>query len=233
MPFADEMKKAAKDLAWLLEVEVAKRIDNLSWTQSGSTAAFYITPSEKEPERVRAIDRVTHAVTEYEEKASLADCQSDIGSWYFDSATGRLYVHTALSGAVAPDAGDLYVAAYYLKRICDGQYPYPKELVFDGKWYDPRLKKDSISDLSVEISGFHQGGVSQTWTEFKLANADGALDEELADYVWENKIFTLKCGVPGDAYSSFVTIAQGRTGSITWDDDEIKVNIEDPMKGED
>lgn len=233
MPLADQLKKAAKRLAWLLEVEVAKRIDTLAWTQSGSTGAFYITPSEGEPERVRAIDLVTHAVTEYEEKASLADCQSDIGSWFFDSGTGRLYVHTTLSGAVAPSAGDFYFAAYYLKRFCDGQYPHPNELVFDGKWYDPRLKKDSIPDLSVELSGFHQGGVLQTWSDFKLINSDGALDEDLVDYIWENKIFTLKCGAPGDAYSSFVTVSQGRTGSITWDDDEITVGIEDPMKGED
>jgi hypothetical protein len=239
MTLAAQLGKAAKKLAWLFEVEVAKRIDNLSWTQSGATDAYFSTPPEGYPERVREINVVLHEVTEYEEKGNQGDCESDAGSWYFDPGTGHLYVHAtelgsgSAAGAFSPSSGNYYVAAYYWERFCDGQYPAPNELVFNGVWYEPRLKRDSIPDLSMEIAGFEEGGVRQTWSEIRLANGDGALDEEIVDYIWENKVFVLKVGEPGDPYASFVTVSRGRTGSIGGNDDEVTIGIEDPMKAED
>lgn len=243
MTLAAEIKRAAKRLAWLLEIEVAARIDNLVWTQNGSADTYYITPLEGIPSRIREIDQglvvvsgplTAHVVTEYagpDTIADLAACEATPGSWFFDPATGDLYIHTT-SGA-APDSGNFYIALYFLKRFCDGQYPAPNELVFNGIWYDPRLKKDSLPDFSMEIAGFQEGGVRQTWGEMKLANADGALDQELDDYIWENKIYILKVGSPGDLYASFITVSRGRTGSISWDDKEIMIGVEDPLKAED
>lgn len=239
MPFADQLKKAAKRLAWLFEVEVAKRIDNLAWTNVPGTDAYYITPAEGEPSRIREIDGVLHAVTEYAEQASLAACESTAGSWFFDSATGRLYIHAteigAGSGAVSgdPSAGDYYIAAFFWKLYCDGQFPAPNELIFNGKWYDPRLERDSIPDLSMELARFHEGGVRQTWGDIRLTNGDGALDQEIVNYIWENKIFLLKVGSPGDSYAQFVTVSRGRTGSISWNESEITIGIEDPLRAED
>lgn len=240
MTYAAQLGKAAKDLVWRLRIEVAKRLDNLVWTAAGSDT-YYITPSEGEPSRVRGIDRMLHAVTEYSEAANLAGCQATPASWFFDTATGRLYIHATEvgsgsgsgSGAVIPSSGDYYVAGYFWKRFCDGQRAAPNELVFSGKWYDPRLKRDSIPDLSMEISGFHEGGVRQTWGEMRLANGDGALDEEIVDYIWENKVFILDVGQPGDTDAQFVTVSRGRTGSISWDENEITIGIEDPLKAED
>lgn len=234
MTLAAESAKARKDLAWLLEIEVAKRIDALVWALATSgSPAYYITPTEGEPGRVREIDRTSHAITEYSEEASLAACQAAAGSWFFDTATGRLYVNT--TGGTDPSGGDYYVAAYYWKLYCDGQHPAPKELVFNGAWYDPKLDKASLPVLAMEVSGFHEGGVRQTWGALKLLNGDGSLDQELVDYIWENKVFILKVGVPGDAYAQFVTAARGRTGSITWSLDEgtVTIGLQDPLRAED
>jgi hypothetical protein len=214
----------------------------LTWgaEETSSLNTYSIPLLEGKPSRVREIDRgvtvasgvsTAHVVTEYAEAVDLAACDATPGSWFFDPATGDLYVHTTLGSA--PRSGDFYIAMYFWKRYCDGQYPAPNELVFGGVWYDPRLKKDSIPDLSMEIAGFNEGGVRQTWGEMALENADGALDQEIADYIWENKIFVLKVGVPGDPYAEFVTVSRGRTGSITWDDKEIKIGVEDPLKAED
>lgn len=240
MTYAAQLQKAAKDLIWLLEIEVAKRLDNLSWTAAGSDT-YYITPTEGEPTRVREVDRVLHEVTEYTEAGNLAGCQATPASWFYDTATGRLYVHTtelgsgSISGAgsAIPSSGDYYIAGYFWKRYCDGQRTAPNEVIFNGIWYDPRLKRDSIPDLSMELSGFNEGGVRQTWGEMRLANGDGALDQEIVNYFWENKIFVLKIGAPGDTYAQFVTVSRGRTGSVSWDENEITIGIEDPLKAED
>ncbi|MBE3109703.1 MAG: hypothetical protein IMZ46_04170 [Acidobacteria bacterium] len=239
MTLANELKRAAKKLAWLLEIEVGKRIDDLFWAPISGAEVYYTTPADGCPSRIREIDRISHLVTEYDEKFHQDDCEATPGSWYFDFATGILYVHAtecgsgSAFGAVSPASGQYYVCAYYWKRFCDGQYPEPDELVFNGVWYDPRLKRDSLPDFSMELAGFDQGGVRQTWGEMKLANADGALDQDIVDYIWENKVFVLKIGSPGDAYASFVTVSRGRTGSIGWDDREITVGVEDPLKAED
>lgn len=239
MTLANELKRAAKKLAWLLEVEVGRRLDALAWTPISGTDAFYTMDAPGYPSRIREIDRVSHVVTEYQEQAHQDGCEATPGSWYFDLATGTLYVHASgfgsgsSYGSLSPSSGQYYVCAYYWRRFCDGQYPAPNELIFNGVWYDPRLKRDSLPDLSVELSGFQEGGVRQTWGEMKLGNADGALDMEIVDYIWENKIFVLKVGSPGDLYASFVTVSRGRTGSIAWDDREITIGVEDPMKAED
>lgn len=230
MTLAAQSLKAGKDLAWLLEVEVAKRVDDLVWAAAGSDA-YYITPAEGEPERVREIDVVLHTVTQYAEQSTLAGCQGDPGSWYFDAATGRLYVHTTLG--TAPASGDFYLAAYYWRRYCDGQREAPCELVFNGHWYDPRLVADSIPDFSMEVAPFQEGGVRQTWGSMKLANGDGALDQDLVDYFWENKVFVLRVGQPGDDYADFVTVSSGRTGSVVWDEREVTIGVLDPLRAED
>ena len=247
MTFAAELGKAGKRLAWLLEIEIAKRIDNLSWTQVSGSEAFWIAITEPPPSRVRGIDLETHEVSEWEEESDVAGVEAVAGSWFYDGAAGRLYVHPTSLGIVsgsgsasdttlpagAPDGGDYFIAMYFWRCFCDGQYPAPEELVFNGIWYDPRLKKDSIPDLSQEITGFQDGGIRQTWGEMRLTNGDGKLDQEIADYVWENKVYVLKLGSPGDAYGDFVTISRGRTGSIGWDDALVSVGVEDPMRAED
>jgi hypothetical protein len=232
MTFQNELGKAGKRLAWLLEIEVVKRIDDLSWTVVGGTAAYWTAAAPGKPGRVREMDLVTKSIAEYTEEVSQGDCESTPGSWYFDSATGRLYLHSTGTGGASPASGDFYIAAYYWKRYCDGQYPAPNELVFNGIWYDPRLKRDSIPDLSMEVPGFDEGGIRQTWGQMALANGDGALDQEIVDYIWENKTFVLKIGVPGEAYGSFIVVSRGRTGSVSWNDDEVMIGIEDPMRGE-
>lgn len=240
MPLSDAVKKARKDLIWLLEIEVAQRIDDKAWTSAGS-GTYYIVPAARKPSRIREIDRTVHELIEYSEEASLANCQATPASWFFDSATGRLYVHAtdvgsgsgSGGGADIPSSGDYYIAAYFWKLFCDGLRPAPNEVVYNGRPYDARLKAESIPEFSMEVSNFLEAGVRQAWGDLKLANGDGGLDQDLVDYIWENKVFVLKVGEPGDTYAQFSTVSRGRTGSTTWDEDEITVGIEDPLQAED
>lgn len=197
------------------------------------TTTYYldIGLAKGHPTRIRGIDRSTGAVVDLDEKASAFEVEWTVSSWYFDDATGLVYLH--LPDESDPGAGNYYLAFYFWRRFCDGQYPEPDEVVFNGVWYEPRLKRDSIPDFTQEISGFEEGGVRQAWGPLKLENADGLLDEEFVDYVWESKIYQLKVGARGGAYADFRTVSRGRTGSITWEDAEVTINAEDPLKAED
>lgn len=235
MTLAAQQNKAAKDIFWLLEIELGMRIDDLAWTQVPATEAWWIVPVEGKPSRIRTIDRTTHVLTELEEKASQADVEANPGTWFYDTTTGRLYIRMTTTGSVSeePGSGAYYAMMLFWRLFCDGQRPAPNEIVYNGRWYDPRMMIDSIPSISVEIGSFLEGGVRQTWGSLKLANGDGQLDVELADYIWENKIFILKAGSPGDTYAQLATISRGRTGSTTWTDTEVTLGIEDPLAAED
>lgn len=196
------------------------------------TYTLQVGTGRGDPSRIRVIDRTTGEVTELSHESSEDAVEWTPGSWYFDEATGTLYIH--LPDGTDPAAAGYYIAAYFWRKFCDGQYPDPEAIEdAEGRWIDPRLKKDSIPDLTMEISGYQEGGVRQTWGSMKLANANGALDEAIVDEIWENKIYVLKVGSPGDAYADFTAISRGRTGSISWDDGEITIGVEDPLKAED
>ncbi len=234
MTLAAEQIKAEKRLVWLFELELGYRIDDKSWTQAASpnTACWYMDhAAERKPARVRQLLRSTHAITTYTEKGSLADSHANASSWYYDAATGRLYVHTSAGDSPAT-SGKYYGMSHFWRRYVTDQFDLP-DTVLDpgGRWIEPRLRAN-IPEFSIEVNEFTNVGVSQTWSAICLANADGALDPELAKYIWHMCLCYLKVSAKGDTIGNFVTVCRGRTGSIGWTEEQVEVRIEDQLKAE-
>lgn len=231
-PLELELAKATKALAYLLEIELGHRIDTDSWTQcdAPNTAVFWIDhAAEGEPSRVKECDRSTHAIAEYEAADDVADCQATASSWFYDSATGRLYVHT--SGGDSPStSGAYYVMSLFWERLCDGQYEGSKAVYYNGVWYLPYLDESSIPDVSLEVSMFSEGGVKQSFGTIDLINADGYFDQRVADYIYCGKKAVLQVGVPGSALADFVTIWRGWTGNWECTDERLSISTEDERK---
>ena len=235
MTLAIEQGKAAKRLVYLLEIEVGHRIDADSWTvcAAPNTSVFWMDHlAEGEPTRVKECARATHSLEEYAEKASIAECQGTAKTWYYDSTTGRLYVHT--SGGNDPStAGTYYLCAYFWERLCDGQREGSEAVYYNDAWYLPYLDETSIPDVTLEVSTHSEGGIKQSFGTVGLLNADGYFDTRVADYVYTGKQAVLKVGAPGDAYGDFTTIWRGRTGGLTWSDETLEVDTEDDRKAAD
>ena len=229
---ATEFDKAAKTLAYLLEIELGHRIDTDTWTQvtAPNTAVFWTDHlAEGAPSRVKECDRSAHTIAEYAPATSIAACQAAASSWFYDSLTGRLYVHT--SGGDSPStASAYYIASYFWEKLCDRQYEGSRALYFNSYWYLPYLDESSIPDVSLEVSMFSEGGVRQSFGTIGLLNADGYFDSRVAAYVYEGKRAVLKVGVPGSAYSSFKTIWRGWTGNWNWTDERLELSTEDERK---
>jgi hypothetical protein len=226
MTLTAEQGKAAKELDYLLEIEIGHRIDADTWQNEGA-GAFSIAHLEGEPSRVKACVRSTHVITTYAKVGSIVACQGALSSWYYTA--GRLYVH--MSGGDLPStASKYYLSSYFWECLCNGQREGSQALYNNDVWYLPYLDESSIPDVSLEVSMFSDGGIRQSFGTISLLNADGYFDSRIADYIYSGKQAVLKVGAPGDTYVQFVTIWRGWTGNLTWTDEHLAIDTEDERK---
>lgn len=210
------------DLVSLLEIELGHRIDEDVWTQSGADNSWYISHPEGEPSKVEQC--LASVVTAYTERASLALCNANASSWFWDSANTRLYVHT--SGSDDPGGGSYLIQSYFWEYFCNKQ---AGDIIFNSHNYLPYLD-NTIPSITVETSGYHEGGTLQTFGTISVINTDGYFDTRLSDYIYEAKKIIYKVGKKGDAYGSYITFWIGWTGNIGWSDAYVKIGIDDLRK---
>lgn len=230
MTLAAQQAKNEKELIYRFRIEVGHRIDTDTWVQADApnTDCYSIAHAEGKPSKVREYLKASDTIAEYTERASLALCQANASSWFFDTATNALYVHTS-SGA-APDSGDFLVESHFWEAFCDRQLSAPYEITYDGKWCPAILDHDSIPDVSLEVTPFSDGGIKQSFGSIALFNGDKYFDSRLADYIYEAAQAILEVGSPGDADAAYTTIWWGWTGQTEYDDETVIINFEDPRK---
>ncbi len=235
MTLAVEQAKAEKALVWLFEAELVYRIEGKAWTQADApnTACWWMAHlTEGEPSRVYQLLRSTHVIGQFTERATLALCQSNASSWYYDASNGRLYVHMS-DGDSPATASKYYLRSHFWERAVTHQYPMP-DTIYDpaGRFIKPRLII-RIPEYSQEVNDFQKAGDRETWSSVLLENGDGYYDAKTAAYVWTMCLFYLKAGARGDAIANYTTVIRGRTGSLGWRDQELEVRTEDQIKAED
>lgn len=207
------VKRVCLDLSYNDEVGFVGSSWGLGFEIDYSYYIFYV---EGKPSKVEE-DGV--ALTE---RASLALCNDNAGSYFWDSANTRLYIHTTGSD----DPAGYIVVAYFWEYLTNAQYT-DEDIVFNGNVYLPYLNDDDIPDITNETSGYQEGGTRQSFGSVRVINADGRYDTRLTDYIYEAKKIILKAGQKGDNYASYVTYWIGWTGGIGWSDEYIDIDIED------
>lgn len=220
MAFEDHLGDAVRQDIYLLEIEVGHRIDVDVWTQDGGNPSWYIPHAEGKPSKVEE-DGV-----EYTERASLADCNADVLSWYWNSGNTRLYVHT--SGSDDPDGASYIILSYFWEYFINMQFDEP--IVFNDHYYLPYLNDENVPEISFEVSGYQEAGIVQGFGTLRLINADGYFDSRLSEYIYEAKKFVWKVGKKGDAYGDFATLWIGWTGSDSLNDENVEIEVEDLRK---
>jgi len=225
-------KHLCSDLSYVSQIGTQGAGDNQfynpwgnEYSQEGYPNLWYISHTEGEPSKVEQCLRSTKEITTYTERASLTLCNDNPSSWYWDSTNQRLYVHT--SGSDDPGtAGKYLILSYFWDKFCNKQ---AGEIIFDGIYYLPYLD-DTIPSITVETSGYHEGGTRQTFGMVSIINADGYFDTRLSDYIYEAKKIRYLVGRKGDAYGDYITFWLGWTGNIEWSDAYVKIGIDDLRK---
>jgi hypothetical protein len=213
-----------QDLVWIAEIEPARRLEAAAWTIVASSlgTCFYVSHPEGEPSRVQELLRSSGVKTPYVEKVSVAECQANASSWYWDAANSRLYVH-ASNGASPSTSGMFLINSYFWERIAD------RVIELGGHPYKPLLDPSSVPELTFEATQFSTGGITQTFGPLKALN-DGYWDRRLADYVYEGKRIVEKFGKPTDLYSAFIKYFDGYTGGNEWTEGAVVFQTEDPRR---
>jgi len=231
MTLAAEQAKQAKDLIHRLRVEVGHRIEAHDWTacDAPNASVFWMDHlTEGEPSRVQECLRATHVAVTYAEVASIVACQATAKTWFYDT-DGKLYVHTT-GGDSPAAAGVYYLRSRFWEPFVDKQCPSPNEVLFGGKWCEPRLAENSIPDVTLEVTPFSEGGIQQSFGSITLFNGDGYFDARLNDYIWSAAQAVLEVGSPGDADAAYVTLWKGWTGNVEWSDAGVVVSFEDERR---
>jgi len=188
---------------------------HVCFSQEGQSS-YYITHSEGKPSKVEENGAALTC------QDSLALCNANAGSWYWDSTNTRLYVHTTGSD----DPVGYIIIAFFWEYLTNAQY-VDEDIIFNGNEYLPYLNDDDIPDVTSETSGYQEGGTKQSFGSVKVINADGRYDTRLSDYIYEAKKIILKAGIKGGNYASYATYWIGWTGGIGWAPEEIEIDIED------
>jgi hypothetical protein len=215
------------DTKWnyLIEIEVGHRIDEDSWTQAAgpNTNCWYITHAEGKPSKVEEYQISTAVAILYVEELVLSDCHANINTWYWDAVNSFLYVNTTDSDD--PSGGDYIIESFFWEYYWS-DYP----LIFNTHEYLPYVDASSIPNITVETSGYHQGGTQQSFGSIKFINSDSYFDARLTGYIYAAKKIVVLVGESGDAYTDYATLWTGWTSNITWDDSDIEVGVEDLRK---
>lgn len=209
------------ELIGAIKWKIAKRMDAATWIKQGAPNGDVYSKAftEDAPVSVEE-DGLSYGAM----KASVIECQAAAGSFFWEA--GVLYVHTNLS--VNPTTNCILLV-YFIDR-----YSTHSPVVLDGRYHEPLLAIDSISEVVSATSGFHQGGTQQSFGSIKFMNGNGWFDSRLSTYIYEAKFLqifaclkapeiTLESLLIGD----FSVVWEGWSGDIKWSDSIVEVSTED------
>lgn len=196
-----------------------------SWTAAGGgfTNTYYCAFSTQIATTIvagglyRRLDAVRQNATALTSRASIALVDANLGSYFHDTATNRLYVSTT-SGAT-PDNFAL-VGAWFTLFFATSSIDFS-----DQPLYVPLITGDLptlVSEMPDQLFG---ASISETGV-LTLLNGDGLFDRLSQQYVWRNKKATIKLGGVGLAYSDFATVSTLRINSMTVSDEVATLQLE-------
>ena len=202
------------------KIKKKKRIDNENWTQHGSyTKVWYIEHTE-EVAGVKEFYKSTREVTEYSSVSSVSECNANSQSYYYDTSSRRLYVHTKNSDD--PGGGSYYLMSLVWHRVAT------KEIEISGYKYRAHLRTEGLPSVSAEIEAFRRGSLQQSISSISFHNENKFYDTEMINYIYETaEIEIIAVGSARGITSDPLTIWTGWTGGIEWTDMVVTIDVFD------
>ena len=226
--------EAVPEFVVLAEVQPMEPLQ--SWTAAGGglTNTFYCSfvshllasaPTVLVGGLYRRLDFVRQDATTYTARASAALVDANLGSYFLDTATNRLYVSTTTG--VTPDTFAL-VGAWFTLFFSSTSVSFS-----DQPLYSPLLT-GSFPTISAEMPDTLFGSTISAAGSVSLINYNsyggiaGGLFYGLSKrFVWRNKKVTFKLGGARLAYADYQTLATLRINGIDVDDELAILQLED------
>jgi hypothetical protein len=166
----------------------------------------------------RRLDFVRQNAATLTSRASAALVDANLGSYFLDTSTSRLYVSTNTGGH--PDTFAL-VGAWFTLFFSSTSVSLSGQPL-----YAPMIAA-ALPTLSDELGDILLDATKSASGELALHNTDGLFDRLSKQYVWRNKTVAFKLGGGSLAYSDFTTIETLRINAITVDDERCVLQLED------
>ena len=207
--------------------EVWTGIHLQDFTKTGGYSYVYEFPIVEVPElnHLPIIEEVIeNDGTAYTSRATVALVEANAGSYFFDRVNKKVYIHTTGSddpdGTTAGIFDYTIVANFWLRFGSDG-------LIFNSKYYYPRISQNGLSDLTVSSRTIFFGIQTTGNGSLRLRNEDKFFDKLLKQYLWTNREIYILLGGDEMEYSVYATVFKGSILDWQAGDTETTLTIKD------
>lgn len=221
--FAELIAAPLSEKVFLVELKLAEEATGFTLT-SGKTYTYElaylnetVTLADGSTETVRKavvaceIDGVAATA-----KASIAEVEATAGTYWHDTANGKLYVHVADGTSPLNNTVMAYFWVYFAT----------KGIVLDSRYYEPYIAENGIPSLSQASQQIHWGASQISSGEIVLINSRGFFDQIASRWIWNNKDAKIMLGGDALAYSEYTTIFAGKIMEAVFTRTEFSLTIQ-------
>jgi hypothetical protein len=163
----------------------------------------------------RDLTRILENGTAYTERASIALVDANAGSYYFDEASGQLYVRCSDSGAA--DRALIWIVPYFKVHFSSGLGRDGKPKIFSGIYFEPIFDAAALPAIENEQTDFLAGGgMSFGDLEIQLANPVRFFDRLWTAWSWKNAEVALWHGGEDLDLAAYELIYSGKILEESW-----------------
>ena len=206
------------DLRVLIEFNPGKYLPcGTNWTSEGSNTYSHACDEVK-------VNAVTDDGQECVVKTSKAQVQAQAGSYWFDKANQKIYVHCFDNDDLSNPSTDVVIVMYCWKNfstdVCE----------FNGIQYMPLVRRDSLPALDISVDDIVEGIYKFNFGSFSLNNP-GWWETAGAEYIWTNRRVLIKLGGEGLPYAEYCTYFVGRVSDYYVGDETSLFTVKDVRVG--
>ena len=174
----------------------AEYVCGSNWTSEGSNTYSHACVEIE-------VNRVTDDNQDCVEKSSLVEVQATAGSFWFDKANQKLYVHAFDNDDLSSSATIVIIMVFVWKHFSTDACE------FNGIQYMPIVRRNSIPNLETEVDDIIEGTFKFNFGGFTLDNPNRWWDDAAVAYNWSDCRMLTKVGGEDLPYSEYVLYGVG------------------------
>jgi hypothetical protein len=187
------------------------------WTSEGSSTYSHACVEDE-------VYAVTDDGDELTEKASIAEVQSNAGSWYFDFYAQKLYVRATGSDDLSNSATTAVIMCFVVKQFSTDT------MTFDGIPCRAIVRQNSLPSMDLTVDDIVEGIYKFNFGGFSMNN-DGWFDTASYQYEWFNKKMLIYLGGEDLPDSEYIIYFVGLVSDLEISDADVMFSVKDIRVG--
>lgn len=216
--FENFIRKPSIKIDALCEINVGTELTGFTLV-GGETFTYELAITDR---AIVDFEKVYGDGEEYAEESSANDVEDTASTFYFNTSTKVLYIHTSTGG----NPNGFYIEGRFCLHIKSGE-----SATFNGNFYYPLLSLDNIPSMNSEVSAWYGGSFTISSGTISLKNDEKTspkfFDKRYADYLWQDALLVLKIGGPDFTYEQYKEAFTSLVDKVGCNDELFSLNIKD------